>query len=263
MQNKVVMILVDGMRPDGMLKCGSEFALQFAETALCDLCAKTVMPSVTLPCHMSLFHSVPPERHGVTTNIFRPMVRPVEGLIEQLDKYEKKCAAFYCWEELRDISRPDHLHMQMCLNMHKYEHTDAMISEFALSYIRDEKPDFAFVYLGETDERGGHDSGWMSSQYLECVRNAWDCIEHICDGLPEEYSIVVLADHGGHDRDHGTDSPSDMTIPVMFNGPSFDPEQPVRGSADGGHISIMDVAPTVAKLLGVPAPKEWEGVSII
>ena len=257
------MILVDGMRPDGLLKCGSEFALQFAETALCDFCAKTVMPSVTLPCHMSLFHSVPPERHGVTTNVFSPMVRPVDGLIEQLDKYDRKCAAFYSWEELRDIARPDHLHMQICINMHKYGNTDAMISEFALSYIRDEKPDFAFVYLGETDELGGHDNGWMSPQYLNCVRNAWDCIERICDGLPEEYTIVVLADHGGHDRVHGTDDPSDMTIPVMFNGPSFDPEQPVRGSAEGGHVSIMDVAPTVAKLLGVPAAREWEGVSII
>ena len=263
MSNKVVMILVDGMRPDGLMQCGSEFALQFAETSLCDFCAKTVMPSVTLPCHMSLFHSVPPERHGVTTNTYRPMVRPLDGLIEQLDKYGRKCAFFNTWEELRDVFRPDHLHMHICINEHKYQNTDAMISEFAISYIRDEQPDFVFVYLGETDERGGHNSGWMTPQYLECVKNAWDCIEHICDSIPEDYTTIVLADHGGHDRDHGTDRPEDMTIPVMLNGPSIDPEQPVHGSADGGHISILDVAPTIAKLLDVPPVKEWEGVSLI
>ncbi|MCQ2565612.1 MAG: alkaline phosphatase family protein [Clostridia bacterium] len=262
MENKVVMILVDGMRPDGLMQSGSEFALQFAETSLADFCARTVMPSVTLPCHMSLFHSVPPERHGVTTNIFTPMVRPVEGLFEQLDRYGKKCAFFNTWEELRDISLPDHISMQICINQHKYTNTDVMISEFALSYIRDEKPDFSFIYLGETDECG-HAKGWMSPEYLERIHNAWDCIERICDGLPEDYTVIVLADHGGHDRAHGTDKPTDMTIPVMLNGPAFDPEMPVKGSAEGGHISILDVAPTIAALLGVPAPKDWEGVSLI
>ena len=81
--------------------------------------------------------------------------------------------------------------------------------------------------------------------------------------ISEDYSIIVLADHGGHDRDHGTDMPEDMTIPVLLNGPAFDPEQPVHGSADGGHISILDIAPTIAKLLDVPPVREWEGVSLI
>ena len=41
------------------------------------------MPSVTLPCHMSLFHSVDPDRHGITTNGYVPQVRPIKGMFDQ------------------------------------------------------------------------------------------------------------------------------------------------------------------------------------
>lgn len=43
--------------------------------------ARTVMPSVTLPCHMSLFHSVDPGRHGILTNTYVPQARPRGGAV--------------------------------------------------------------------------------------------------------------------------------------------------------------------------------------
>ena len=65
---KVVLVLVDGMRPDAMLACGHPFAQKLVSMSSHALDAQTVMPSVTLPCHMSLFHSVDPDRHGILTN---------------------------------------------------------------------------------------------------------------------------------------------------------------------------------------------------
>lgn len=82
---KVLLTLLDGMRPDALTACGSEFANELLQnTGTYTLTATTVMPSVTLPCHMSLFHSVPPERHGIVTNIFTPQVRPVQGICERV-----------------------------------------------------------------------------------------------------------------------------------------------------------------------------------
>lgn len=57
MEMKVLMILVDGMRPDSIAD------IQLAQNLTSTMAAKPVMPSVTLPCHMSLFHSVAPSRH--------------------------------------------------------------------------------------------------------------------------------------------------------------------------------------------------------
>ena len=255
MSEKVILILVDGMRPDGMMQCGNDFAQKLVSKSTYCLKARTVMPSVTLPCHMSLFHSVDPDRHGITTNGYVRQVRPIKGMFDQFDNYDKKCAFFYTWEELRDLGRPDHLHTALCINQHKQADTDIKITDAAIKYINEEAPDFLFLYLGETDEVGGHDCGWMSEQYMKSVSKALSCVEKLQNSISEDYTIILLADHGGHDRSHGSDMPEDMTIPILFCGKSFEEGKELP------EASIKDVAVTIAKLLEVPCAKEWEGVA--
>ena len=83
--NKIVLMLVDGMRPDGMMECGHPFPAKLLEKSSYSLNAQTVKPSVTLPCHMSLFHSVDPDRHGIVTNTYVPQVRPIAGMFDHFD----------------------------------------------------------------------------------------------------------------------------------------------------------------------------------
>ena len=61
---KVILVSIDGMRPDGLKACKNEYLDELVKTASYTFDAKTVYPSITLPCHLSMFHSVPPERHG-------------------------------------------------------------------------------------------------------------------------------------------------------------------------------------------------------
>ena len=89
----VLLILVDGMRPDALADIPAVERLMAESSYALD--AKTVFPSVTLPCHMSLFHSVEPSRHGTTTNVYAPQVRPVEGLFEVLKRNDLHSAMFY------------------------------------------------------------------------------------------------------------------------------------------------------------------------
>lgn len=258
MENKVVLILVDGMRPDGMVQCGSATVERLLKNSTYTLEAQTVMPSVTLPCHMSLFHSVTPERHGITTNTYTPQVRPIKGLCEQLHDMGKKTAFFYTWEELRDLSRPDSLSFAMLRNQHHDKDTDTKITADFINYLKTDAPDFTFLYLGETDEVGGHDCGWMSEQYEKSVCKAMDCIGRVMDELPENYTMIVLADHGGHDRGHGSDCPEDMTIPVIFYGNGFD-----KNVTFDTPVNIIDIAPTIVKLLGAAPAREWEGKCLV
>ena len=109
MKRKVILISIDGMRADGFLKCGNDFINDMMEMGSYSLEATSCVPSVTLPCHMSIFHSVPPERHGITTNIYMPPVRPISGLGEQIAMSGGKSAMFYGWEPLRDVIRPGSL----------------------------------------------------------------------------------------------------------------------------------------------------------
>ena len=257
MQNKVILISIDGMRPDGALGCGNPFVQRLMAIGSYALDAKTVFPSVTLPCHMSMFHSVPPERHGMTTNIFMPQVHPVRGLFEQISGMGGACAMYYGWEPLRDISRPGSLRYAEYVHSYAEDATDGILTDRALARIQKDRPDFVFLYMVETDEKGGHDSGWMTDTYLSYVSAAIDNVKRVQEAAGDQYTIIVTADHGGHGRGHGSDAPEDMTIPMFFLGKEFEAGKAIS------NVSILDLAPTVAKIMGVPSAPEWEGKPLI
>jgi len=253
---KAALILLDGMRPDSI----NDIPLvnELKKTASYSMNAQTVFPSVTLPCHMSLFHSVDPQRHGITTNTYTPQVRPIRGLCEVLKQSKKSNAFFYTWEELRDLTRPDSLAFGCyCSGHHEtYEQADAHAANVFCDYVPKYRPDFAFLYFGLTDA-AGHNYGWMSERYLSAMKESWEKVERALAALPEDYTVIITADHGGHDRGHGADIPEDMTIPVFFRGPSFAPGKVLE------QVSIKDIAPTITALLGVEPDEDWEGRSLL
>lgn len=258
MNQKVLLILCDGLRPDVITACHNPYGSVLLGLGSHTLTAQTVYPSVTLPCHMSLFHSVTPERHGILTNTYVPMSCPVRGLCEQLSACGKTCAFFYNWEELRDLTRPSSLSYSFFAagGILGSEKTNEMVTENALSYIAVEKPDFAFVYLGDTDH-AGHDCGWMSEEYLRSCSRSLDEIHRLIDAFCKEYTILVTADHGGHEYMHGTRKPEDMQIPLICIGEDFPPDKALA------EVNICDIAPTITKLEGVSTPKDWKGKSLV
>ncbi len=253
---RTLVILVDGMRPDALenILPAQELLSRSAYT----LNAQSVMPSVTLPCHMSLFHSVDPARHGTTTNTYAPQVRPIRGLCEILAGSGKKCAFFYNWEELRDLTRPGSLVFSFFCkgDVIGYDRANQIVTDAAIDYLKTSDTDFTFIYLGHTD-MAGHQYGWMSDAYMQAVEDSWICIGRILDSLPEDYTVIVTADHGGHARTHGMDIPEDMTIPIIITGKTAVPGQTLENA------TIKDIAPTITALLGVPADPEWEGKSLL
>ncbi len=53
------LILIDGLRPDAISPAASPNVLALMERGVSTLRAASVMPSITLPVHTSIFHSVP------------------------------------------------------------------------------------------------------------------------------------------------------------------------------------------------------------
>ena len=257
MKKKLIVVSIDGMRPDGFLKCGSPFADEIMKRSTYSLNGRTVFPSVTLPCHMSIFHSVPPERHGVTTNTYTPMVRPLNGLFEQVHNAGGVAAIFYGWDNIRDVARPGSVKYGEFINCFTKDHTDGILTDLCIKRMREDRPDLVFLYLVETDDKGGHDVGWMSETYLDYVKYALGCTERVYREFGGEYTFIITADHGGHDRGHGTDMPEDMTVPIFFMGKEFEEGLQLP------ELSVLDITPTAADVLGVMHAPEWEGRSFV
>ena len=248
----VVLIMLDGA-PDALTTARCPALTSLRERGSSTLKARSVMPSVTLPCHTSIFHSVPPTRHGITTNIFTPMARPLPGLVEVARAAGKRTAFFYNWEELRDLARPGNIQYSYFRDSSEDPNGDDETVSQASRFIQKERPDFAFIYFGTVDTTG-HNHGWMSEQYLKQLEHIDTLLAGFFELLSPEYSTIVHSDHGGHDRDHGTDLDEDMLIPWMAAGPNIKNGYTIRSQ-----ISLLDTAPTIAAILGIQPPREWEG----
>ena len=100
----------------------------------------------------------------------------------------------------------------------------------------------------------------MSSEYHEAVAQTWEMADRVLDVLAkrdEEWTVLITADHGGHERIHGTELDEDMTIPLFLLGSAF------PAGKELSDVTIMDIAPTITELLGVAAPAQWEGKSLV
>src|SRR5438105_2978867 len=98
-----VLVMIDGVRPDALPLSNCPNLDHLCTHGASTLQASSVMPSITLPCHATIFHSVPPARHGITTNTWTPMARPVPGLIDIARSAGLRSAFFHNWEPLRDL----------------------------------------------------------------------------------------------------------------------------------------------------------------
>jgi predicted AlkP superfamily pyrophosphatase or phosphodiesterase len=256
---KLILLLIDGCRGD---------ALRLAETPVIDdlmargastLAARTVEPSMTLPAHFSLFTSLAPPAHNVTANTGSPAPSNMaQGLVETLKYNGCSTAAAYSWEPLRNLAPPTALDAAFYLNTDGTPFSDLDVMRGGIQLLKALQPDFLFIYLEGVDQ-AGHASGWMSDAYLAALRLADRAVGQLLQALTdcrlqEDYHLLLQADHGGEGKGHQNASEAVLSIPWMVTGPGIRPghriEAPVR---------IIDTAPTIARLMQVPAHYAWEG----
>lgn len=107
---QAVFIMLDGLRPDAISPERTPTIHSFMQKGSYTLEGQSVVPSVTVPCHTSIFHSVPPSRHGITDNNWHPMARPITGLVEHLKQHGKRTGFIHNWEFLRNLNSVNSLY---------------------------------------------------------------------------------------------------------------------------------------------------------
>ncbi len=257
--SSVFLILIDGLRPDALELANAPTLKAFRARSSYTMAASSIMPSMTLPCHMSMFYSVPAARHGITTNTFTPLARPLPSLVDQARSVNKRSAFFTTWDGFSALYKPDNLDFHF--SFHYADETgafrlesDELVTDAALSYLPKINPDFSFIYYGTTDS-AGHQFGWMQAGYLKQIEYVDRQLARLLPQLPTDAVVLIQADHGGHDHTHGTNLPEDMTIPWMIAGPGIKQGHEITSTP----VSLLNTAPTLAHFMDVPVHGQWQG----
>jgi arylsulfatase A-like enzyme len=255
----VLVVSIDGLRPDAIDAYGLRTLTRLMAGGSFSLEASTILPSRTLPSHTSMITGRSPEHHGVTFNraLGDRGVVAVPTMFELAHEAGYHTAAFYSKAKFRHLDRHgSYDHRQApAFNADSWMATRTVPD--AIRYMRHHRPNLLFVHIGEPDY-AGHRAGWMSFLYGLAVRRADGGVARLLEAAEEVYgagnfTVIVTADHGGHDHDHGSADPRDTTIPWIVWGRGVAPGELPDG------IRTMDTAATVLWLLGIQYPLPFEG----
>ena len=261
----VLVISIDGLRPDAIEAFGARTLQRLMREGRYSLTARTTLPSKTLPAHTSMLTGVEVDAHGITWNSDEVDehghvdVPTVFGLARGAGF---RTAAFFSKTKFHHLEAPttlDYVRSPKGGFRDSRWYADRTVNEVR-RYLRDDAaaPNMLFVHIGEPDY-AGHVFGWMGRVYGHAVRRADDAVARLLHAVEKRFgrgnfTVIVTADHGGHDRNHGSDDARDTTIPWIVWG-----EGVSTGSPLAPGIRTMDTAATALWLLGVDVPGEWVG----
>jgi predicted AlkP superfamily pyrophosphatase or phosphodiesterase len=256
----VVVISIDGLRPDAIAKFKATTLERLMREGRYSLTARTIDKSITLPSHTSMLTGVDSDKHGVTWNSDRTDLGYTKAMTIFGFAHDAgfTTAAFFGKAKFSALQLPGTLDFSM------RQHGElglpwgsARTTGYVSDYLHRANPNLLFVHLGETDFVG-HNLGWMSRTYGQAVRSADQAVARIISSATERFgegnfTVIVTADHGGHNHTHGTTQPVDVTIPWIVWGQGVQ-----RGDTLSG-IRTMDTAATALWMLGVAVPASFEG----
>lgn len=253
----VFLISLDGAAPYVIQKSKMPNLKKMTELGSYSWTAQTILPSITLPSHTSMVTGVGPEVHGVLWNDWIPE----NGLV--------KVATIFSVAHQKGLrtalvsSKRKFRHLQTPNSIDHFEIVEAPapdLAQAAIQVIKSEKPHLMMIHFRDPDY-AGHALGWSSLEQKSALALVDVALGKILKALEQarllkDSVVIVTADHGGHDRTHGTNMIEDMNIPWIAYG---------YGTKKGlltQEIRTIDTAATALWLLGIDSPKGFQGKAV-
>lgn len=261
----VIVIGVDGMSPDGIIKANTPVMDKMMREGSYTLHARGVLPTTSTPNWASMIMGAGPEQHGFTSNDwqreeypFGPVVAGREGIFPTIfsvlrNKMPKaEIGVVYDWDGFGRLVE------KTCINYDYHSAGERDAANKAGEYIKAKKPAFLFVHLDHVDH-AGHELGHGSGGYYKAVEEADSLIGQIIQaardaGIADETVFIVTADHGGKGKGHGGESLAELEIPFILYGKNIKPNKEILQP-----VYTYDNAATVAFIFGAETPYAWIG----
>lgn len=217
--------------------------------------AQTIVPSITLPSHTSMLTGVGPDKHKILWNDWVPERGMVTvPTVCALAKRQKLKTAMF-------VGKSKFIHLFVPKTVDEFSfpaYSAKIVARTAAEYFVAERPALTFVHFADSDG-AGHEHGWGSPQQQRAFADEDEALSILLKavhraGMERDTVFLLSADHGGHDKTHGLDTPEDRTIPWIAWGKGV-----ARGKTITGAVSTCDTAATALALLDISIPEQFDG----
>jgi len=254
--DRVVVVLVDGLayHASRSMPFLNELRRQGA-----DADCRVGLPSLSLPGRAVLMTGAWQEIHGQATN-FNPRPVPVEHLFQTARRKGLRTALsagagpqtlFGPWIDERVVySRLDPADSH---DLVKLEAELRWMGEATRGLLRERKPNLFLLDFTIADE-AGHSWGAASREYRAAAQAVDEEIQRLAPEIDLRRSVLVITSDHGHTATggHGGPEESVVHVPLVLVG------GPVRAGTTG-KAEQVDLAPTIAALLGIDIPASSQG----
>jgi predicted AlkP superfamily pyrophosphatase or phosphodiesterase len=256
--SKLLCVLIDGLRSEAMacahVRCFDRIAAEGIVRGI-----QPLRPHLPLPNLVSLFTSQPPEEHGVLSNSCASRISPHAVPLFSLLRYRhQNLSAFYSSDFIRLLFPQGSLQTGMFINSQGIRNVDRDLAQMAGRHLQKEQPDFCLLQLQGVGICGTH-FGFRSEPYLESIEQADQSLDLVLEhlalvGLQQEYTIMVLSSHDGSHQADDRGKKAETMLPLMCSGPG------IRHDLERERtVSLLDLAPTMARILGLAPHPDWQG----
>jgi predicted AlkP superfamily pyrophosphatase or phosphodiesterase len=255
-QNKVLIIGIDGCRPDAMLAAETPNLDALWQNGAYSFSAKTDPISSSGICWTGMLTGVWHEKHNVVSNKYKnPNIAEYPHFFRRVkaQKPELKTFSVVNWSPIHKIFQEGDA------DIVNYLLTDDKVTKRVADLLRNDNPDVMFVQLDEVDH-AGHEYDFIpeSKKYLKGIEKSDKQVGTILKALyerenyeQENWLVIVSTDHGGSDFGHGKDIPEHTTIFYIASGKDVN-----KGEIEQ-QVNVIDVAVTALKHLDINIEKGW------
>lgn len=285
-EKRVLIISVDGLRPDLMLLADAPNLRGLMKRGSYTCWAQTISLGKTLPSHTSMLTGTKLEQHGVHWNGDDPprgvkYKHPHKATLFELAKKQGLSTALVAGKyKFIALAKPNTVDWMALsprapknagskgddgMNPWERKFGDKWIGEQAAKIIQENQPQVMFTHFPRVDTVG-HAKGWGSIQQLAAIASADAGIGAILEALREkgvldETLIVVSADHGGFGRTHHGRDARGLHIPWIAAGPGMKANHDLTLHGDLA-IKTEDTFATACRFLGIALPKDVVGKAV-
>ena len=254
---RVVIISIDGLRPDMMTADLMPRHVQLMREGTTARDAWTIQESDTLPSHAAMLSGVGMSAHGLSWNSYQAN----RGYIKVPTIFTAARAAGLSTAMI--VGKPKLKHIASPGTVDHFERPSYLcggVAKRAAEYFASGHPDLLFVHFSDPDEYG-HSHGWSSPEYKRAAHHSDRCLATVLaaiDGSPhrDDTLVIVTADHGGESRHHNGHDKQSRAIPWIARGPGV-----AAGASIDKPIDTVDTAATTLVALGLPRLPRMTGTS--